>query len=616
MSDSSMKDGQVLSLSQFLCKLPLFCVGLPKRIQGAYLASRKAGDYPAGIGVCLEQSAKRNPNGLAIIFENTQYTYRELNAWVNRMAHTFQGLGVEKGEVLAIFIENRAELLVCIAALTKIGAVAALINTSQRGAALRHSLSVVNATRIIVGDELCDVLTLEEEILPKDLASRFYLPDIDTCQAQENYQVPPNFTDLAALQKTHSNANPSSTFSARPRDASCYFYTSGTTGLPKAAVMTNGRFMKAYGGAGLACLQLNKKDRAYVTLPFYHGTALAIAWGSILAGDACLVMSRKFSASEFWNDVRRTDATAFCYVGELCRYLLAQPESSLDRKHKVRMMFGNGLRPNLWKPFKKRFGVDKVMEFYGSSEGNIGFLNVFNHDCTVGCTTVPYAIVEYDIENDCPVRHSDGYMKRVAKGESGLLLGEITDKTPFDGYTDPDKTEEKILRNVFSSGDAWFNSGDLMRDQGFKHVQFVDRLGDTFRWKGENVSTTEVENCISQYAAVTDVIVYGVEVPDTNGRAGMAAVWLKDEANFHPQEFYRYVQSVLPSYALPIFVRVAKDVMETTGTFKYKKTDLKKQAFNINHSGDDIWVCLPRTKTYQKIDSALLAKINAAEFSF
>ena len=616
MSDALSQNGHTLSLGKFIAKLPLFCVGLPKRIHGAYLASRKAGDYPAGIGVCLEQSAKRNPNGLAIIFEDSQYTYRELNSWVNRMAHTFRDLGVQKGDVIAVFIENRPELLVCIAALTKIGGVAALINTSLRGAALRHSLTVVDAKRVIVGEELFDALMPENEILPQAKERRLFLPNLATCQPTERYTLPTNFTDLAALQTLNKDTNPTGTFEARPNDPSCYFYTSGTTGLPKAAVMTNGRFMKAYGGAGLACLQLSKKDRAYVTLPFYHGTALAIAWGSILAGDACLIMSRKFSASEFWNDVRRTKATAFCYVGELCRYLLAQPESANDKNHQIKMMFGNGLRPNLWKPFKKRFGVNKVMEFYGSSEGNIGFLNLFNHDCTVGCTSVPYAIVEYDVENDEAIRHEDGFMRKVKKGESGLLLGEISDKTPFDGYTDPKKTEEKILRNVFTSGDAWFNSGDLMRDQGFKHVQFVDRLGDTFRWKGENVSTTEVENCISQYESVSDVIVYGVEVPDTNGRAGMAAVWLKDGERFQPQDFYGYISSVLPSYALPVFVRVAKEAMETTGTFKYKKTDLKKQAFDIEQLKDDVWVCLPKTQTFEKLDQALLANINAGSVSF
>ena len=227
-----------------------------------------------------------------------------------------------------------------------------------------------------------------------------------------------------------------------------------------------------------------------------------------------------------------------------------------------------------------------------------------------------YAIVEYDVEQDQPVRYGDGFMRRVGKGGVGLLLGEITDKTPFDGYTDPDKTEEKILRNVFKAGDAWFNTGDLMRDQGFKHVQFVDRLGDTFRWKGENVSTTEVENCIGQFPAVTDVVVYGVEVPETNGKAGMATLWLEDQAEFDPDAFYQFVSQVLPAYAVPLFVRVATTAMETTATFKYKKTDLKKQGFDLDKVQDALWVCLPKSHSYQALDRTLLEKIKQGEVPF
>jgi citronellyl-CoA synthetase len=609
-------DAQVITLPQFLWKLPVFCKGLPKRIQGAYMASRKAGDYPAGIGVCLEQSARRHPQGLAILFENRKYCYAELNAWSNRLAHAFKVQGLQKGDVVAVFIENRPELLVCIAAMAKIGAVAALINTSLRGGALRHSLSVVKPVAVICGEELFSELMEERSELPDEAQSVWYLPDQDSCRPDSDYRVPEGCLDLARLQLGCSPENLPETRLARPTEPSCYFYTSGTTGLPKAAVMTHGRFMKAYGGAGLACLQLTKNDRAYVTLPFYHGTALAVAWGSILAGDACLIMARKFSAREFWSDVRRYQATAFCYVGELCRYLLAQPETDSDRQHAIRLMFGNGLRPNLWKAFKHRFGIDQVMEFYGSSEGNIGFLNLFNHDCTVGCTSVPYAIVEYDIENDRPVRHRDGYMRRVSKGGVGLLLGEITEKTPFDGYTDPEKTEQKILRNVFRNGDAWFNSGDLMRDQGFKHVQFVDRLGDTFRWKGENVSTTEVENCISQFPGISDVIVYGVEIPDTNGKAGMAALWLQDQAAFDPDAFYRFVSQTLPTYAVPLFIRIVERAMETTATFKYKKTDLKKQGFDLLQVSDALWVCLPKSAGYQRLDSNLLESINGGAVPF
>ena len=307
--------------------------------------------------------------------------------------------------------------------------------------------------------------------------------------------------------------------------------------------------------------------------------------------------------------------TAICYVGELCRYLLAQDEMPNDKDNRVRVMFGNGLRPNIWKAFKERFEIDKVMEFYGSSEGNVGFLNLFNLDCTVGFTTVPYAIVEYDLEEDEPVRKRNGFLKKVKKGQAGLLLGEITDKSPFDGYTDQEKTEKTILRNVFKNGDAWFNTGDLMRDQGFRHAQFVDRLGDTFRWKGENVSTTEVENVLSSLDGVIDGVVYGVEIQNTNGRAGMAYVRLNDNAVFDPELAFKHLNARLPSYAIPVFIRVGKN-LETTGTFKYKKTDLKKAAFDLNKLEDEVWVLLPGERKYAPLTLELQADIESGHYRY
>ncbi len=605
-----------ISFPQFVSKLPGFIKGTPKRVKGMYIANRKPGDYPAGIGVCLERAASRNPQGLALVFEDRKYTYQAFNQWVNRIAQALQNEGFGKSDVIAVFMENRPELLACIAAIAKIGAVSALVNTSQRAAVLRHSIELVEANAIIVGQELFSALSELEDCLPKNANSRFILDDTDSFQFDMAVeQVPKAWLDLAALQRGMNAVNPASTSQSTPSDAYCYFYTSGTTGLPKAAILTHGRFMKAYGGVGLACLQLTAKDRAYVALPFYHATALVVAWGSVLAGDACLVMARHFSASKFWAEVRRTQATAICYVGELCRYLMAQPESSDDKNHCVRMMFGNGLRANLWADFKRRFGIAKVMEFYGSSEGNVGFLNIFNHDCTVGFTTIPYAIVEYDLDEDQPVRQHDGFLKKVKKGQAGLLLGEITDKTPFDGYTDPEKTERTILRNVFRQGDAWFNTGDLMRDQGFNHAQFVDRLGDTFRWKGENVSTTEVENILAQLPGVSHAVVYGVEIPETNGRAGMASITLESDAGFDPQALSQHLSSHLPAYAQPIFVRLSQ-VMDTTGTFKYKKTDLKKAGYDLEQLEDPIWVCLPGDSRYQLLDTGMQGAINAGKYRF
>ncbi|KZY35500.1 long-chain-acyl-CoA synthetase [Oleiphilus sp. HI0081] len=605
-----------ISFPRFVSKLPAFIKGTPKRVKGMYIASRKPGDYPAGMGVCLEQSASRNPQGLALIFEEREFTYQIFNQWVNRLARSLLNSGYGKGDVIAVFMENRPELLACVAAIAKIGAVSALINTSQRAAVLRHSFELVDAKAIIVGRELFSAISEVESSLPVSSNARFFFDDADTLLSDVDPDaLPDGWTDLAAVQRKESSENPGSTLRSRPSEAFCYFYTSGTTGLPKAAILTHGRFMKAFGGAGLACLQLTPRDRAYVTLPFYHGTALVVAWGSVLAGDACLVMARQFSASRFWSEVRRTQATAICYVGELCRYLMSQPESADDKNHQVRMIFGNGLRANLWAGFKQRFGVDKVMEFYGSSEGNVGFLNIFNHDFTVGFTTIPYAIVEYDLEEDCPVRHHDGFLRRVKKGQAGLLLGEITDKTPFDGYTDPEKTERTILRNVFKQGDAWFNTGDLMRDQGFNHAQFVDRLGDTFRWKGENVSTTEVENVLAQMTAVADAVVYGVEIPETNGRAGMASITLEKGAHFDSSEVYQHLSENLPAYARPIFIRLSSS-METTGTFKYKKTDLKKIAYDLEQITDPVWVCLPGDTAYQPFNAELQAAVEAGKYRF
>jgi len=587
--------------------------GLPSRLKGLYVASRSTDDLSVGLGLCLEQAADENPDGRAIIFEGRVLSYREFNAWVNRIAHYLARTGTQKGDVVCVLIENRPELLASVAALAKLGAVAALLNTSQRKKVLAHSIRLVKPERIIVGEELIEAVGEVSDVLPKGAGRCLYLADTDTLS--DAGQAPSGWENLASASKACSEVNPDTTHASFASDPCCYFYTSGTTGLPKAAVLTHGRFMKAYGGVGLASLQLKQNDRVYVTLPFYHATAMVIAWGSVLAGRSALVMARNFSASGFWPDVRRYQVTAICYVGELCRYLLAQPESDQDRAHRVRVMFGNGLRPGIWQNFKQRFGIGRVIEFYGSSEGNIGFLNLFNLDCTVGFTTVGYAIVHYDLDQDEPVRFGDGFMRRVKRGETGLLLGEISDKTPFDGYTDPEKTEQTILRNVFCEGDAWFNTGDLMRDQGYRHVQFVDRLGDTYRWKGENVSTTEVENVLSDVEGVLDAVVYGVEIPGASGRAGMASVSMAPGKTFDSAEVFKYLTAHLPAYAVPVFIRQTTE-MAKTGTFKYKKTDLKKEGYDPSILSDPLWVKLPGAHAYCELNDELFRQIQGRKIRF
>jgi len=301
-------------------------------------------------------------------------------------------------------------------------------------------------------------------------------------------------------------------------------YSSGTTGLPKAAIQKH-IGMAVYGlYYGFYAAQFTSNDIIYVCLPLFHGTALALGWASAMSTGAAIALSRKFSVSRFWEDIRKYNATAFNYIGELCRYLMNQKPHPNDSKNTVKTIIGVGLRPEIWKDFKKRFDITRVIESYGASEGNAGFINLLNFDCTAGFTVAQYAVVEYDIENDEPIKNIKGYFKRVKIGETGLLIIKSHGAYKFTGYTDKKASEKKLFHNVFMEGDEWFNTGDLVRDQGCNHVQFVDRLGDTFRWKGHNVSTTEVEEVLNTHDDVLFSCVYGVKIPFTDGRAGMAAI--------------------------------------------------------------------------------------------
>ncbi|HET9875610.1 MAG TPA: AMP-binding protein, partial [Mycobacterium sp.] len=319
-------------------------------------------------------------------------------------------------------------------------------------------------------------------------------------------------------------------------------------------------------------------DTLYSCLPLYHNNALTVAVASVLDAGATLALGRSFSASRFWDEVIGYDATAFVYIGEVCRYLLNQPPKSTDRAHRIRVICGNGLRPEIWDEFTRRFGIKRVCEFYAASEGNTAFLNVFNVPRSTGICPLPVAYVEYDPDTGRPLRGADGWVRRVPAAQPGLLLSRVNKLSPFDGYTDSDATEKKLVRNAFRDGDCWFNTGDLMSPQGMAHAAFVDRLGDTFRWKGENVATTEVEAALVADDSIEDCAVYGVEVPRTGGRAGMAAVKLRDGAQFDGPALARTMYERLPVYALPLFVRVVESMAHTT-TFKSRKVELREQGY-------------------------------------
>ena len=609
-----MSSADIITLPQILSRVPELVSNLPAMIKGSRMAKTTDTNKPLGLGVAIEHATSINPNGAAVLYEDTELTYKQFNAWANRIADYLASIGLKKGDTIAVNIENRPELLATVVGCAKLGICAALINTSQRGKVLVHSFNLVNPKAAIVGAELVE--SIEEVRGDLDLKDNyFYFADQDTLENPGD--APEGYKNLASEIKDCSSENPASTRQTFLKDPLFYIYTSGTTGLPKAVVFNHGRWEKAYGGFGFSAVRLGKNDRIYTTLPFYHATGMVVCWASAIANAGSLVIARKFSASGFWEDIRRYNCTAFGYVGELCRYLHEQPEKPNDQDNQVHTIVGNGLRPSIWKDFKQRFGIDRVVELYASSEGNVAFSNVFNFDNTVGFSPVSYAIVKYDKEREEPVRNSNGNMIKVKRGEAGLMLGEITDKTPFDGYTDPEKTEKSIFRDVFKKGDAWFNTGDMMRDIGFRHAQFVDRLGDTFRWKGENVSTTEVEQILDGYDGIQESVVYGVEIPNTNGRAGMAQVRLTcSHEEFDYPGLCAYLKQELPPYAIPVFLRINEQEMETTGTFKHQKNKLKEQKYDLTQQDNPVYVLLPGESCYQRLDEETQKGIDGGAYRF
>ncbi len=595
--------------------VPSILKRFPSIARGLYYYAASNANKPLTLGSLIERNAKNVGHRSAILYEDRSITWRELDHWANRIAQYLTNEGLRKGDAIAILLENRPELLAVVAGAAKIGVACAMLNTSQKGRVLSHSVALVDPKMVVVGEELTDVFDeIKHEVKSTHPRPFQFLADANTLNVFGD--APDGYSNLATSISRQSSVAPNPSSEITMGDTAVYLFTSGTTGLPKAAPGSHRKFIKAYGGFGLMSLAMEPEDVLYCTLPLYHGTALLVCWGSVLAGGSALALRRKFSAREFWKDVDYYKATTFGYVGELCRYLLNQPKSDKDAHNTLTKMIGNGLRPSIWGEFKDRFGIDTVAELYASSEGNIGFSNFFNMDRTVGFTTAPYKLVQFHDGTRDPVRDGAGFMKEVEKGEPGLLIGEITEKWSFEGYTQKEATEKSILRDAFKKGDQWFNTGDVLKNIGCGHLQFVDRMGDTFRWKGENVSTTELENIIDGSGLVEEAIVYGVEIPGTNGKAGMVTlVPLAGKKEFNPDQLLSYLMDNLPAYAIPVFIRVT-DAIEKTGTFKYRKVDIQKLGYSVDNEKEAVYALLPREKHYSRVTPELKQRIDSGDLNF
>jgi len=604
----------VIDVARTLAQVPTL-LALKKGMQPRPIDTRDC------VGAQVERTAAALADRPAVLFEGRQLTWQELNALANRYAHVFKSQGLSRGDAVSVFMENRVEFLAAIIALNKLGITAALINTNLRGRPLTHCAEVTRSAKMVFGQELAGaVREVKEQLNLREGEDYLWVADPTnpgTEDGRGNWAQ-----DLTSLAEQAPGDDHPETGEVTLGDNAFYIFTSGTTGLPKAAVLSNRRFMASAMLSHKAGLRCTEKDRFYICLPLYHGTGLMIGAGAAMSAGASMFIRRKFSASNFLSEVREHNATCFIYIGELCRYLLNTPARHDDHKNPLTRMMGNGLRPDVWMEFKRRFGINRITEFYGASEGNVAFANLLNKDCTVGMTSVRHALVRYDIEVDEIVRDENGRCMEVEPGEPGLLLGHINEEAVFEGYTNPDATEKKIVRNAFDDGDAWFNSGDLMRQVeagftlGYPHYQFVDRIGDTFRWKSENVSTNEVGEIINGFHQVRFSNVYGVEIPGADGRAGMAALTLEEGVDALDLEgFSEYVNRELPSYARPIFLRIEPEI-DVTGTFKMVKGKLREEGYDLDRVSDPLYVMKPGNERYEPLDREFADSIARGEAGF
>ncbi len=564
------------------------------------------------VGGIIEENAVKFKERTALIFENKSWTYQAFNQEANQIANYFLSQGVKKGDNIVSFINNRPELLFTLSAAAKVGARVSLINFNLRKKVLSHCVNIMPASMYLVDEELIDAFEEIRPELPVDMKDKlYYVADSGTGQ------IPAGYQDFKKGLENASNQNPDSTKDILLSDALCYIFTSGTTGFPKAAPQYQKSFFKGAHFIGTVCMNTQKEDRVFVVLPFFHSVAVKMSWLSTHIHGATLIMQKKFSTRSFWDDVRKHKATTFFYIGELCSYLMNQPEKDNDGDNPIQKVMGNGLRPEIWKTFKQRFSIPKISEFYGASESNGMIVNLLNIDESIGVGLERHAVVQYDIEEEVFAWNEKGFYKKTKKGDTGMLIYESAEgKGQFTGYTDSEETEKKILRDVFKKGDCWFNTGDMIRRIGYGHYQFADRVGDTFRWKGENVATHEIEEIVNSFDQIAESTTYGISMPGCDGRLGMTSVIpFTDIKSFDFAGFAAHITQALPAYAVPRFLRM-KTKFETTATHKIKKVELQKEGFDIRIVKDPLYVLLPGQMEFVSLTDELHNHILKNKYNF
>lgn len=558
----------------------------------------------------VEDSAEQYGDKVCIEYQDEKYTFAEVNAISNRVANVLREQGVQCGDVVALCVENRPAFFFYWFAIMKVGAVASFINTNITGALLKHALTIVECKGAIVGSECLPNFDCDEAC---DLLNVWMVPDREFPAKAEHESL---YTlDLAAAAQSKDSGNVPAEWRAPllAEQPAIYIFTSGTTGLPKAAIISHARWLMT-GEVMRETLGIVGEDCFYAFLPLYHGAASLSATATAYSVGAKIAVRRKFSRSNFWKDVKKHGITTMQYVGEICRYLLTADTVPEEENHTLRKMTGTGMAAELWNAWVKRFGEAKIYESWGATEANTSLVNVDNYVGAVG--RVPdwnmtnLRLLKYDTDAEDYAKTEDGKYQLAKPGEVGEAVGMIFHMPDsiagrFEGYVDKAASEKKILRNVFQDGDQWWASGDLLREDENGYIYFVDRMGDTFRWKSENVSTTEVADALGDFPGLESITVYGVKVEGADGRAGMAAIVMGEGKTFDPKAFYDLTAERLPRYAAPVFIRLP-DVADMTSTYKLRKVDLKKQGFDKAKVQDPLYVRDEKQGSYVELTDASL----------
>ncbi|MGB9369359.1 MAG: long-chain-acyl-CoA synthetase [Xanthobacteraceae bacterium] len=558
----------------------------------------------------VQENAERFGAAPALLSDQECFSHQQLAERMNRYARWTLAHGIGKGDVVGLLMPNRPEYLAIWLGLSAVGAVVSLINTNLRDRSLAHCINIVAPKAVIVAAELKG-------------AFESALAEIESAAVVHSHGAGyDRFTriDLEVEQYSGAVLAPSERRDVNIDDRALYMYTSGTTGWPKAAIVDHRRLMTwSLWFAGM--MDTGPADRMYNCLPLYHSVGGVVATGAVLVNGGSVVIREKFSAAQFWDDVRQWDCTLFQYIGELCRYLVNAAPHPRETEHRIRLCCGNGLRGDVWEAFKDRFRIPQILEFYAATEGSFSLFNAEGKPGAIGrvpsflAHRFPVELLKVDIETGEPMRDDKGFCVRSAPNEPGHAIGRIAATGPaaggrFEGYTNEAETQKKVLRNVFATGDAWFATGDLMRKDEHGYFYFVDRLGDTFRWKGENVATSEVAEAIAMFPSIADANVYGVAIPGTEGRAGMAAIVLKGPLDL--ASLRSHLMRLLPPYARPLFLRVQQG-LDVTTTFKHQKSRLTSDGYDPSRIEDPLYFDHPARQTFVPLNAALYDDIRRGQ---